>query len=472
LEAQVGQVTLGNLEVVVEGESFNSQSNLEIRDIAVWTDAELPQTIAVSGVTVEGLKVDPAQGVEIAAIVVDQLNADITDAILALGGGEAAEDSGDSEAKVEPASTAFRLGRATVSSGSVIKVTDTSVEPPMMLEIEIDNAEVGPIHTSAPETQTAIDLGAAINKQGTIKVLGWVSPLLPTPDLDLTADMSKMPLPIFSPYVSSARGLHIDSGILGAEAKINASVGALKGQIDVLVDELFLEAVSEEAEKKFENSYGVSANFATGILKDEKGQIDLGFQVSGSVEEPKIDYSEVISKAIAGAMASLFPLNWFGEDVSSFEILPATFDPGTVELTSDGEAAGHEIGKILAGKPQLGVRVCGKAAASDLIVLRGGEPPAPTLTPEDELEASEGRAEMDADSDGAGEEQTTVQPAQPLTKPTQQEVDQLLDLATQRGEVMREYLTSVHGVNADRMSECRNSYSTEDGKPPRAEFRF
>jgi hypothetical protein len=279
-----------------------------------------------------------------------------------------------------------------------------------------------------------------------------------------------MPLPIFSPYVSSARGLHIDSGILGAEAKINAGVGALKGQIDVLVDELFVEPVSEEAEKEFESSYGVSASFATGILKDEKGLIDLGFQVSGSVEEPKIDYSEVISKAIGGAMASLFPLNWFGDDVSSFEILPATFDPGTVELTSDGETAGHEIGKILTGKPQLGVRVCGKAAASDLIFLRGGEPPAPTLTPEDEIEASEGNAEKGADSDG--EEQTTLQVAPPLTKPTQQEVDQLLDLAIQRGEVMREYLTSVHGVNADRMSECRTSYSTEDGKLPRAEFRF
>jgi hypothetical protein len=52
LEAQVGQVTLGNLEVAVEGESFNSQSNLEIRDIAVRTDAVGQE--GQSGITATG----------------------------------------------------------------------------------------------------------------------------------------------------------------------------------------------------------------------------------------------------------------------------------------------------------------------------------------------------------------------------------------------------------------------------------
>ena len=531
LTAKVAQVKLGELQTALAGEALQIATEIAVRDIAVRTDAELPQVIDVAGVTVTGLKIDPAEAIEISAVAVDQLQAEITDAIAALGGapapeeaateeegaeGEKTEDATEEEAQEEevaeeaapaksttpeaaPQATsgpAFRLGEATISSGSVIKVTDTSVEPPMKIEIAIETAKVGPLDTGAPETKTDIDLGTAINQEAGLKVLGWASPLLASPDFDLQTDVSKFPLPPFSPYVSSAVGLNIDSGNLDAVVNAKAQGGALDGQIDVLVDELFLEPVSEEIDKEFESNYGISANFATGILKDDEGKIDLGFPVSGSLEEPQIDYSEVISKAIGGAMASLFPLNWFGDDGSSFEILPATFDPGTAVLTEQGEEAGDEIGKILVGKPQLPVRVCGKATAGDLIVLRGGVPPEPLPTTEEEIEEAEAEAEEEGEAtletegesgeataaeatageETAGEETagegTEAAAAPPLAKPDQQEIDQLLELALQRGQVMRDYLTQAHGINAERMSECRTSYSIDDGKAPRAEFRF
>jgi hypothetical protein len=472
LDAQVDQVTVGELALASKGETFKSAADIAIEGIAIRTDGELPQAIDVSGVTVGGLKVDPAQAIEIATIAVDQLNAEITDGILALGEGENAESSDDVAAATASPSTPFRLDQASVSSGSVIKVTDASVEPPMKLEVVIENAKVGPIDTGAPDTRTQIDLGTAINEDAAIKVLGWASPLLPAPAFDLSADVSKMPLPPLSPYVSSAVGLNIDSGTLNAVAKATARDDALKGQIDILIDDLFLEPVSDEVDKEIESSYGVSANFATGILKDDKGRIDLGFPVSGSVKEPKIDYSEVISKAIGGALASLFPLNWFGNDGSSFKILPVTFGPGSAELTGEGEAASDEVGKILIEKPQLNIRVCGKATAGDLIVLRGGEVPAPTPMGEESDELPDADDAEGGESGGTSNAPTAEQPTQALAKPSQQEVDQLLELAIQRGQVVRQYLTGTHGVIADRMSECRTSYSIEDGKPPRAEFRF
>jgi hypothetical protein len=467
LAAEVGQVSLGELETAVEGESFSTGTNIAINGIALKTDADLPQTIDVSGVTVDGLKFDASKGIEISAVAMDQLVAQINDGILALGTGEPGEGAGEAEGAESTDPLPFRLGQASVSSGSEIKVTDHSVEPPMKLEIAIEKAEVGPIDTDAPDTRTKIDLGTTVNEKATIELVGWASPLLPTPDFDLSTDVSRLPLPPFSPYVSSAVGLNIDSGTLDAKAKTSANEGALEGQLDVLVDDLFLESVSDEVDKEFESLFGVSANFATGILKDDKGQIDLAFPISGSVEEPEIDYSDVIAKAVTGAMASLFPLNWFGDDGSSFEILPATFDPGTAELTDDGRTAGDDVGEILAAKPQLRILVCGKATASDLIVLRGGEAPEP-VAPESEDQQSDDGAEAGEEA----EESAAEQPVQPLAKPSQQEVDQLLDLAIRRGQVMRQYLTESHGVNADRMSECRTSYSIEDGKPPRAEFRF
>ena len=465
LQANVGQVNLQAVEIILEGEAFRSAVDIAATGITIRTDEELPQIIDLKGLTVEGLKVDPAQQIEIAAITVDQLNAEINEGILAPGGKGAADSKKDDGAD-EGAPPPLRLGRVSISKGSTIKVSDNSIEPPMKLEITIENAEVGPIDTGALDTQTEIDLGTAINKEADIKVLGWASPLLPTPDFDLTAEVSKLPLPPFSPYVGSAVGMNIDSGILNVVAKANVDAGALKGQIDVLVDELYLEPVSAESEEGFESSYGVSANFAAGILKNDKGQIDLSFPVSGSVEEPEIDYSEVISKAIGGAMAALFPLNWFGDDESSFEILPATFDVGTADLTDAGEEAGDKVGALLADELQLSIRICGKATASDLIVLRGGEPP------EEVTEAEAVEQEGIASEEAAEEDGVAAEPPQRVEKPSEQEVDQLLKLAIQRSEVVRQYLTSNFNINTSRMSECRTSYSIEDSKPPRAEFRF
>ena len=467
LAAKVDQVSLGGLETTIEGESFSTGIDVAVNGIALKTDADLPQAIDASGVTVDGFKFDASKGIEISAIAVDQLEAQINDGILALGAEEPGENGGEAQGAESTDPLPFRLGQASVSSGSEIKVTDHSVEPPMKLEFSIEKAEVGPIDTNQPDTQTNIDLGTSVNEEATISMEGWATPLLPTPDFELSTSISRMPLPPFSPYVSSAVGLNIDGGTLDAQANAGANDGTLKGQLDVLVDDLFLESVSDEVDKEFESLFGVSANFAVGILKDGQGQIDLAFPISGSVEDPQIDYSDVISKAVTGAMASLFPLNWFGDDGSSFEILPATFDPGTAEMTSDGMAAGDDVGKILTAKPQLRILVCGKATASDLIVLRGGDVPLPV-----DSEEEDAKSDDDITEDGDENEPAAEQPAPPLAKPTQQEVDQLLDLAIRRGQVMRQYLTNSHGITTERMSECRTSYSIEDGKSPRAEFRF
>ena len=287
-----------------------------------------------------------------------------------------------------------------------------------------------------------------------VRARGWASPLQETPDFDLSAEVEWLPLPPFSPYVGDAVGMNIDSGTLNADMTAAADNGALEGQIDVLVDDLYLEPLSEEGGADFEASFGVPINFAVGILKDNEGKIDLGFPVAGTVDEPEIDYSEVISKALTGAMTSLFPINWFGDDGRTFEIEPVVFAPGTADPVDDAQAVADEMGSLLAKKPNLTLRLCGKATAEDLIVLRGGEVPSaedPEATEEDSREDEE---------------------AQPLGKPTQQEVDALLALAVERKELLHEYLVSSHEIDPSRLSECRTSYSIEDPRPPRAEFRL
>jgi hypothetical protein len=181
-----------------------------------------------------------------------------------------------------------------------------------------------------------------------------------------------------------------------------------------------------------------------------------------------VDYSEAINKALSGAMASLFPTNWFGGDAKSYNMKPATFTPGTTELTAEGKAVADRIGAVFAGKPNINLRACGRAARADLATLRGatGESTAvagaspPLDKPAPPVAAS---------SDPAASSQP---PAKPVAPPSEKEVEALLALAAERGAAIRAYLSASHGIDPKRVPECRTAYSIEDGKPPRAEFLF
>jgi hypothetical protein len=487
---QTAETTIAALDVTmteakVGDQAAQSSGDIEISQIATKTLGEDPQSIEIERLSIQGLNADPQGATEISTITIEGLVATLSNSILGAADespeGQSAEtqatgqesaaaeapagrtEAGQSPAGQSQATQPLRLGKLTVSPGGRIAITDRSVEPPMQLDIGIDRLEVGPIDTAAPETETGIDLAATVNEAATVKVQGWAAPLKPTPDFDLATEVDTLPLPPFSPYTASAVGVDIDTGDLSAEVRATARDGGLNGQIDVLVADLYLEPVSDERAEGLEGTLGVPVGFAVGILKNENGEIDLGFPVSGTLDSPEIDYSDAIDKAISGAMASVFPTNWFGEDGRSFSIDPAVFVAGTSELTDEGEAVADEVGELFADKTQLTLRTCGKATADDLMVLRGEEPPA-RPAPE-ETQTAEGEEASGAGAGGGAQAPT-------IAKPSEQEVEALLALATERGAVIRAFLQANHGIDPARVSDCRISYSIEDTKPPRAEFRL
>ena len=479
-ETTIAALDVTMTEAKVGDQAAQSSGDIEISQIATKTLGEDPQSIEIERLSIQGLNADPQGATEISAITIDGLVATLSNSILGATDespqGQSAETqatdqestaaeapTGQSQEGQSQAAPTLRLGKLTVSPGGRIAVTDRSVEPPMQLDIGIDKLEVGPIDTAAPETETGIDLAATVNEGAAVKVQGWAAPLKPTPDFDLATEVDTLPLPPFSPYTASAVGVDIDTGDLSAEVRATARDGGLNGQIDVLVADLYLEPVSDERAEGLEGTLGVPVGFAVGILKNENGEIDLGFPVSGTLDSPEIDYSDAIDKAISGAMASVFPTNWFGEDGRSFSIDPAVFVAGTSELTDEGEAAADEVGELFADKTQLTLRTCGKATADDLMVLRGEEPLARPAA--EETQTAEGEKTSGAGAGGGAQ-------APAIAKPSEQEVEALLALATERGAVIRAFLQANHGIDPARVSDCRISYSIEDSKPPRAEFRL
>ena len=447
------------------------------------TDAATPQTLDlaslsitdISGGSREGIS---AEAVEIgdvrATVVIPSSTADVAAEPAQADGpdkpgneGTAAEDQ---KLALPDLPIPLRIGAVTLSPGSTVKILDPSQEPPLEADLRFDELSIAPIDSSAPDTRSEVALSALFNENTAITLDGWAKPFKTGIDLDLSSRIESLQLPVFSSYAAKAVGFGLESGSLTTEVGAAADAGALDGNIGLRIDDLFVTPISAEEAERLKANVGVPVGFAVGVLKDSEGVIELNFPLSGSLASPDVDYSEAINKAISGAMASLFPTNWFGEGGEGFEMQPATFVPGTLELTEDGRAVADHFGNLFSQRPSLSIRACGRAGRADLVVLRGGTPEAPPAVAPETGQAADTQA-ADPDTSG-GEAESAPSSEPPSEPPSDQEVEALLGLATQRGRVIREYLAQEHGLDPDRLPECRTTYSIDDGLPPRAEFQF
>lgn len=476
-KAAVASVAVPITELALQGKAVRAAGALEVRGITANTEGETPQTLDLPTLSVAGITGDSEAGVAIERIELGKLSAALTlppRGAPEKGGKSADEEPAEAKASAEDGSEStashqrVKIGELAVSPGSKIVVSDKNVEPPVHTTIALEQLKVGPIDTGAPDTRTNLAVSTLVNEASALSIEGWASPLAQEPSLALTTRIKSLSLPHFSPYAASATGVNIESGTLWTTANAKADKGRLDGKIDIRIGNLFVAPVSEEEAKALEANTGLPVGFAVAILKDEKGVIELGFPVSGTVAEPKLDYSEAINKALAGAMTALFPTNWFGGDGNAFDMKPATFTPGTTELTAEGRAVADQIADVFSRKPNVRLHACGRAARADVIALRGGgsEPSSSSGSPSP--------VEEPAHTEKESSEQTA--PPEPPTKavvpPSEKEADTLLALATKRGAAIREYLSVNHGIDPARVPECRTAYNVEDGKPPRAEFIF
>lgn len=356
-------------------------------------------------------------------------------------------------------SPAVRVGRITVAPGARITLNDASAGEALRLPLEVRRFDVGPIDTATPSASTAVDLSFAVADKAAATLTGKAAALATPPSFDLAGRLSDFPLPLVSPYVKKFTGLTVESGELNAAAAGKTTAGALAGKVDLRLAEFYVGKPDEATAKQFQDAYGVSVDFAVGVLKNRKGVIDLTLPVAGTVAAPKVDYADVISKAIGGALASLFPSGAVKGE-AGFGVEPIPFEPGAIALDDAGRAAADRIAGVLASKPSIRIRVCGKAGRADLIVIRALHDAALDIA----------KPAAPAAPAPSGPNPAPVAPT-PVTAATDAEAKALLAMAQERGSALRDHLASK-GVAAERIGDCRTSYSVESDAPPRAEVQL
>ena len=161
--------------------------------------AESTSTVDVGSINVSDIKADQAMVIAIGSIVVSGIDADLVDKDLRAFGGGGETDKAPAQASgPKGGDPTVRLGRLAVGEGSRLEFTDTTVDPPVIVVVGLDDVEIKNIDTGNPGTQTDIKLNATINESSTLGVSGWAMPLKPTPDFDLNVDLKALPLPAYS----------------------------------------------------------------------------------------------------------------------------------------------------------------------------------------------------------------------------------------------------------------------------------
>ncbi len=449
-------VTLDRLAADMGGASptWNAALSVAAESLDAAITGDGAGSVRLGSLALEGLQVDQAPAVDARSVTLAGLEVELSDrTVKALAAGSKSAPA-TPEAPADGGGAAVRLDQVSIERPAVIRYTDTAVEPAFEVEAEL-GAEVAHLDTTDPSQRTDLRVAGAINQKAELTLSGWATSATP-PDFDLDLDLRRLQLPPLSPYAANAVGMDIESGVFGTATKAAASDGALKGKIDLEVDDLILVPVSEAAAEKASAAVGVPVSAVVGLLEDSEGKIKLGLPIGGTVDAPEIDPSEAISKVIAGTLTSVFPptaiAGMLMSEGGSVEFQPITFQAGSAVLDDEGRKVVDGFVALLNAKPRLDVLPCGRATAADT-AGPAPPPPAPAVS-------------------AANPASSPAAPAAPATPAAVADTspEAMLELAKARAAAVETYLVEERKIAPERVRECRPRFDPDGSGPPRVDL--
>lgn len=244
---------------------------------------------------------------------------------------------------------------------------DNFIQPNFSADVQQLSGTIAKL-SSAPDARATVDLKGKLGEFSPVTIKGQLQPFAFDRFTDMRLRFEDIQLPIFNPYSGSLAGYNITKGQLTTELHYRIRNRQLDAQHKIRVDQLeWGEATSTKSEAT------LPLKFATALLKDRKGVIDLDVPVGGTLDDPSFRIGpivwqvlrNIITKAVAApfdVLGSLFE----GADAAQF----VDFASGSSVL--DPTAAGRlgALGKALVEKSQLKLDVpIGTVAELDTPIL-------------------------------------------------------------------------------------------------------
>jgi len=335
-----------------------------------------------------------------------------------------------------------RVDELRITGDSAIILDDQTVKPPFNMRLTITEAVMKNIDNGNADQNSPLSIKASISKHSHITVKGTMQPFAARPTLDLVNHVDGISLPQLTPYTVEALGYALQSGHLDADSTLKISKGVIDSQNNLVIRGLKITPVDNESREKLDGSLSVSLDTALGMLRDKNDTITLDLPVSGDIDSPDFDISDIINTAVSkaimtGSMTYLkFALQPYGalitiaemagEAATKVRLQPVNFDAGQAVPAAGSDSYLEKVAGILKDRPEINIKICGLSVAADRVALGGS---AVVKEPKDKT-AGSGKA-VAAVTD-----------------------EQLLELASKRAGFVKDRLVIKYGVTASRLVSC------------------
>jgi hypothetical protein len=251
--------------------------------------------------------------------------------------------------------------------GGRMNFSDYFVKPNFSADVQaLDGTITGA--SSAYDSKAQVALKGKLDEFSPVSIKGEVQPFAFDRYTDLGLKFENISLPLFNPYSTPLAGYNIAKGKLTTDLHYTIVDRKLDAQHKIRIDQLeWGEATATQGEAT------LPVKFATSLLKDKDGVINLDVPVGGTLDDPSFRIGpiiwqvikNIIVKAVSAPFSLLGSLFAGAEEAQFIDFSPgdAALDAGTAERLG-------ALAKSLVEKPELRLDVpIGALAAIDLPAL-------------------------------------------------------------------------------------------------------
>ena len=250
----------------------------------------------------------------------------------------------------------FDIGRISIDSSAMF-FSDFSLPLKFAAKIHDLNGEIIGISYGNP-LGAAIDLEGTVDEYGLARINGNMDPFDPMSYSDVKMNFNNIELTNLSPYSAKFMGYMIESGKLSLDIEYLVEKGLLKSY-----SKIFLNRIELGEEVEGQEGFGIPVKLALSLLKDGDGNIDLDLEVEGDLNDPEVNTGTLVWWAVKRVLVSLvtapFKLlgNLLGLNGDDLEFVD--FDPGESRLLPNQIERLTNLNKALNERPGITLEIYG-----------------------------------------------------------------------------------------------------------------
>lgn len=359
---------------------------------------------------------------------------------------------------------------------SVIDFTDSLIEPNFHASFYGATGSINGL-SSQPGTSADVQIKAKVDEYAPAEISGKFNPLTKDLFVDLTLKADNIDMTISNPYAQKFAGYHVEKGKLSFNFQYKIDHGNLDAHHHVEFDNLTLgdKVDSPDATK-------LPLKFALSLLQDRNGDITLDVPVTGEINNPKFDFSQVIKTAISNIFKKIITAPFallgamFGGG-NEQDLNYVTFKAGSAEITPDAGNKLEVLAKALYERPKLELEAAGyvdKKSDTQAIAEKMVQEQQPVRKNGETVKGEAGQTEATGGSTNKGQGRSKKAAARQKTSPTGAQktaaepptgkgspkqaapqvkvsTEQLKDLARRRATNVRDYIIKSGNIDPKRI---------------------